>query len=260
MAVVMHRSFARSMGFNWPPEIASIVNGVPVTYAEIRANKIARQRKHLAGILKCEGPQRRAAHVWTFFIPGWIYGGWHLYIRTINERWWIRECDAFALSIMALFPCGLLPTPENFGAWKLRFARTYARGLDRQQGMVAGWIDLGSGRPKRFHCIEKHNPPKERQIMEIRAQIAYHFKLDPAQLSACAVRIPEMITRTISVGDELVTEKVASEIISPADRAALLREIDKQVREATRTARPAGSEGIDWQVAAKQRADEMSAF
>lgn len=75
----------------------------------------------------------------------------------------------------------------------------------------------------------------------IRVQVAYHFQLDPAQLTPGAVRIPEMITRTIAVGEEMKTEKVASDLLSPTDRAALVVEIEKQVKEATRTARPAGS-------------------
>ena len=152
MTTIMHRSFAKHMGFNWPREIACIVDGKPVTWAEIRANKTANQQRHLASILRCDAP-RRAAHVWTFFVPGWIYGGWHLYIRTIKERWWIRECDELALDIMTMFPCDLLPIRENFALWKQTFAKTYARASDRQQGMVAGRVKIKcNGCPERFYC------------------------------------------------------------------------------------------------------------
>jgi hypothetical protein len=156
MTTVMHRSFARAMGFNWPPGVACIVNGQPVTYADIRANKIEKQRRRLERIMGCEGTLRRAAHVWVFFVPGWIYGGWHLYIRTIKDQWWIRECDDLALSIMAMFPCGLLPMRENFHAWKIAFAQAYARAAKgRKQGMVACWIDVEPGRrPKSFLVID----------------------------------------------------------------------------------------------------------
>ena len=89
-------------------------------------------------------------------------------------------------------------------------------------------------------------------MAETRVQIAYHFKFDPAQEIVGPVRIPEMITRTLSVADEIIPEKVASSSIPDADRTALLIEMEKQVREATRTARPAGSDD--------QPDEEISAF
>jgi hypothetical protein len=92
--------------------------------------------------------------------------------------------------------------------------------------------------------------------MEMRAQVAYHFKFDPAQLIPGAVRLPEHITRTVTVGSELRTEKVSSACLPAADQGALLEEMEKQVQEATRTARPAGA-------AAETKSepeDEMSAF
>lgn len=155
MTVIMQRSFARTMGFNWPPDVACTVNGHKVTFADIRANKIAKQRRHLARVLECAGPRRRAAHVWVFFVPGWIYGGWHLYLRTINNDWWINKCDDLALSIIKMFPCGLLPSEENFYDWKQAFAETYARGSDRKQGMVAGWVEPELGR--RPECFIKNH-------------------------------------------------------------------------------------------------------
>lgn len=82
-------------------------------------------------------------------------------------------------------------------------------------------------------------------MAETRVQVAYHFKIDPAQLTPGRVQLPEMITRTIAVGDAVIPEKVASAALSPADRAALLVEIENQVREATRTARPDGEPVAD---------------
>ena len=75
-------------------------------------------------------------------------------------------------------------------------------------------------------------------MAEIRIQIAYHFKTDPAQLIQGAVRIPETMTRTIAVGDEFTTQKVSSACLSPADRAELIAELGKQTAEANRVARP----------------------
>ncbi|WP_321367969.1 hypothetical protein [uncultured Desulfuromusa sp.] len=77
-------------------------------------------------------------------------------------------------------------------------------------------------------------------MAETRAQIAYHFKFDPAQEIVGPVRMPEMVSRTIAVGNEVIPEKVASSSIPEADRTALLIEMEKQVREATRKAKPVG--------------------
>jgi hypothetical protein len=93
MTAIMYRSFADSQGFNWPPEIAYTVDGKPVTFAEIKAKRVAAQRRHLDSILRCDAPVRRAAFVWTFFVEGPFYGGWHLYLRTIKQKWWIRHYD-----------------------------------------------------------------------------------------------------------------------------------------------------------------------
>jgi hypothetical protein len=103
-------------------------------------------------------------------------------------------------------------------------------------------------------------------MAETRVQIAYHFKTDPAKLSAGTsidrIPLPEQITRTVSVGAELKTEKVSIDTLSPWDRTALREMLHAQVKEATRTARPAGSPaptsaGPDADDAAD---DEISAF
>ena len=98
-------------------------------------------------------------------------------------------------------------------------------------------------------------------MAETRVQVAYHFKTDPAQLTPGAVRLPEMITRTVSVGDDFSTEKVALTSLPPADRRDLEAAIDKKVREVTRTARPAGSAPpADLASPEPEDEDELSAF
>jgi hypothetical protein len=98
-------------------------------------------------------------------------------------------------------------------------------------------------------------------MAETRVQIAYHFKIDPAQLVPGLVRLPEQITRTVSVGDEFKTEKVSPDSMQETDRAALVAEIEKQCREATRTARPAGaSEMKATDLPDEPVKDEISAF
>lgn len=93
-------------------------------------------------------------------------------------------------------------------------------------------------------------------MAEIRVQVAYHFKIDPAKQAPGLVRIPEQITRTVAVGDEVRPEKVSPDSIPAADQAVILAELEKMVAEATRTARPAGAAPLE----DKPQAKEMSAF
>ena len=95
--------------------------------------------------------------------------------------------------------------------------------------------------------------------MEIRAQVAYHFKIDPAKLTPGRIQLPEQITRTISVGEELQTEKVSLLALSLADRAAITTELQKLTVEATRTARPAGTTTTPGADAAEEP-EELNAF
>ena len=95
--------------------------------------------------------------------------------------------------------------------------------------------------------------------MDIRVQAAYHFKIDPAKLTPGRVQLPEQITRTVSIGEEMQTEKVSVLTLSPADRAAIVAELEKQCAEATRTARPAGSAAAP-EMPAEGTDEEISAF
>jgi hypothetical protein len=96
-------------------------------------------------------------------------------------------------------------------------------------------------------------------MAEIRIQIAHHFKIDPAQLVPGLIRLPEQITRTVSVGDEFSTEKVSLGSLPDADRIALIAEIEKQTREATRTAQPAGKASASSLTSGDVK-EELSAF
>lgn len=96
--------------------------------------------------------------------------------------------------------------------------------------------------------------------MEIRVQVAYHCKIDPTKQTLGAIGLPEQITRTISVGDEFMTEKVSSNSLSLDDRAALIAFIEKEACEATRTAKPLGSLTDGRPAAEASEDDEMSAF
>jgi hypothetical protein len=152
---IMKRSFAEFMGVTWPRDVACIINGERITYSQIRKARIERQAQQLAQIQRrnSDGPIRKPAHLWVFFNPGVLYGGWHLYLRTSKHSWWLRRPEGIALDIMSEFPCGVLPLPENFYQWKKSFAATYAADKNgRKQGIVLGWVDCEreGGNPTRF--------------------------------------------------------------------------------------------------------------
>lgn len=152
----MMRSFAEHAGLQWPKNVAAVVNGEPVTWAQVHENRRQRQRQILGHRMACTGPVRRAAYVWTFFVPGVIYGGWHLYLCTLKEKWWIRRDDPFELVLMAQFPCGMLPIPENKYRWKQAFAQQYSAPRQRggePQGVVFGWASYASANA-RAHSFE----------------------------------------------------------------------------------------------------------
>jgi len=126
-----------------------------VTYAQLKAERIKRQREHLRQVETVETPVRRAAYLWTFYQPGlfgFAYMGWWAYLRILGQRddhklrWDIVGSeDQLALRCMELFPCGVLPMRENFDLWKEEFGREYRRpGRFKDQGLVPIWVTLRS--------------------------------------------------------------------------------------------------------------------
>lgn len=153
MSSLMMRSFADAWGLKWPADVAYVIDGKRVTYAEVRKARKGRQAEHLARVLRRDGPCRRPAHLWVFFVPGMIYGGWHLYLRTHKDSWWLKRPEGIALDLMAAFPCGILPIAENFHAWKEAFGASYRSDVgNRKQAIIRGWVecDRDGGRPLRF--------------------------------------------------------------------------------------------------------------
>lgn len=72
----MHRSFAECMGVTWPKDVAMVVNGEPVTWAEVHAERRKKQAMILERKRRPEEPEVVPAYVWTFFNTSWIYHGW----------------------------------------------------------------------------------------------------------------------------------------------------------------------------------------
>lgn len=158
----MERSFAEVMGFDWPKDLACVVNGERITYLQIKERKIMKQRKHLEKVLRHDGPVRHAAYVWVFYQPGLLgfaYQGYWLSIWTLRHTWTFRfRLDEMVsglstIDVMRMFPCGYLPLIENFEYWKEAFVRKYLRpGRFKKQGLVMGWVecDYEGGWPQRF--------------------------------------------------------------------------------------------------------------
>lgn len=145
----MERSFADAMGFEWPRDVAAVVDGRQVTWREVHARRTAEQQRHIDWK---RSPDRRApvfAYVWVFFNPGWLYHGWYCYLvwrengrverMAVNFRGYR---DRLAASLMRTFPMGQLPglgRPEDvFDRWMEAFAAKHPRRKTKRDRRHAG--------------------------------------------------------------------------------------------------------------------------
>lgn len=127
----------------YPPDVVCVINGIPVTRADIlrgrqerQVRQLDRKRRSLEDIIKF-------GFVWVFdngpIIP---YGGKWLYVRTHKREWQIRD-EQTRLQIMSVFPCGLLPMIENYDLWKKMFISFYHRpDCRRPQGLAVCRVRL----------------------------------------------------------------------------------------------------------------------
>ncbi len=72
-------------------------------------------------------------------------------------------------------------------------------------------------------------------MSEIRIQIALHFKWDPAK---DALAIPEEITKTIAIGDEITPVKVPGALISGKTAELIRSKMTELQIKAKKTAKP----------------------
>ena len=78
-----------------PRGVKFCINGEMVTYAQLKSERVERQREHLREVEAIETPIRRAAYLWTFYQPGlfgFAYMGWWAYLRIcghddVQLRW-----------------------------------------------------------------------------------------------------------------------------------------------------------------------------
>ena len=137
----------RGFLFNYPPDVVYVVNGHPVTRADILTAKRERQRRELEWKRRNREPVIKPCFIWTFYNDSWIYGGWWLYVRTLKESYQLRTDleHCLILRIMQLFPCGHLPMLENYNLWKADFARTYHYPITHRpdkNGMAIAWAQI----------------------------------------------------------------------------------------------------------------------
>jgi len=152
----MTRSFADNLGLQWPREVACVVDGEPVTWKEVHANRAERMRRKLDWKRRPAQRPRVAAWVWVFYNPHWIYQGWYCYLNWFENG---RVMDmavnfkgfhhGLAASLMREFPSGLLPigSPrDQFEEWMVEFVKRFPRKKTRKDRRKAGsafvWLDL----------------------------------------------------------------------------------------------------------------------
>jgi hypothetical protein len=150
---------------NWPKGVKCYIsNGhgklEAITYAQLKAERIEKQRKHLAALDEIP-VTRQAGYVWTFYQPGlfgFAYQGWWAYIRTAYESWQLGVRgvnEDVTLDVMRMFPCGVLPIKENYRQWMETFGETYSRpGRFKQQGLAMVWVEFVRGYPRKFHTVD----------------------------------------------------------------------------------------------------------
>lgn len=135
-------------------ETAGWRDGEPVTWREIHAERAAKQREHLDGILRVEVQWPKPAQLWVFYVPGPFFAGWWVYISHFKGG--RRETlgvgglkgdvtEREVRDLMRLWPCGLLAGVATREQWCEAFAKQYARKKTRRDprkaGLLTGWTD-----------------------------------------------------------------------------------------------------------------------
>lgn len=128
---------------NYPADVIYVINGNPITKADLLRAKRERQRRQLVAKRRNWDPLIKPCFVWVFWTNGLggeagFYRGWWLYINTLHASWNIGtkwgDQRKLALKAMGLFPCGYLPMIENFNPWKEAFAGMYHRPTLKRPG------------------------------------------------------------------------------------------------------------------------------
>ena len=151
---------------NFPPDVVAVVNGQPITKADLLATKHRIQRRRLANKRTCWEPVIKPCFVWVFRVESFAYYGWHLYIKTLHKEWWISRGQPLGphskacVKAMQMFPCGYLPMIENLRYWMPAFAEAHhwpTRKRPQHQGLALARVkyDPFSGQLIELLDVEK---------------------------------------------------------------------------------------------------------
>ena len=121
---------------------------VPITRGMMLERKREAQARHLQTIRRCSPSAWRRGQLWVFFVPGWLYAGWHCYVRALKEYWPVDFRSGPAKEwVMRQVPMGELPLAERFDKWCAAIAKAYpkqrTRTDPRRAGIVNGWCHDG---------------------------------------------------------------------------------------------------------------------
>jgi hypothetical protein len=143
MATLITRSFLENMGrTDLRPDLACIVNGKVVTWADVMRNRRARQARELEWRRRDHTGRWRALRLSVRYYDMFIMGGWHAYLHAAGGyEYWLRY-DRYKEELMALLPLlpPLLPA-DDWHAWLKLFARAYRVGTAdrRPRGALTIW-------------------------------------------------------------------------------------------------------------------------
>lgn len=138
---------------NYPEDVVAVVNGKPITKADIRKEKRSHQERRLRAKRRSYEPTIKPCLVWVFWTdglkPSGFFMGWYLYIHSLHNSQGIsiQRDRKLVLKIMRMFPCGYLPIIENFEQWKVAFAAAFHRPTIKRpdkQGMAVAWAVFSS--------------------------------------------------------------------------------------------------------------------
>lgn len=141
-----------------------------VTWAEIHAERARRQRERLGQIRGVKVTFPRRAQLWVFLNSGWLYSGWHVYVRYWNAACETRDRveylgyrggyddERIAAELFDLLPMGagesagdyLMPPPiyQRVNVWCEAFTKRYpkrkTKSDPRKAGLLNGWTDARS--------------------------------------------------------------------------------------------------------------------
>lgn len=123
-----------------PPDLAYIVDGRVVTWAEVLENRWQHQRAILAR--KREPAESwRAVYIHVAHYGSGLMGGWQAMLYWIGGHCWIdRDGKSFKDQLMRVYPLGLLF--PDFYEWKREFARCYEkrRQCGHPVGIAFAWM------------------------------------------------------------------------------------------------------------------------